>query len=486
MEWRIIMGQNTILPEKERNLLLYSNYIHTDEGFNDLIALLKEHPKVKLTDIVTKSDLTNRIINNHHIWLDRSRAEWNYRKINPVVTNKELLRKKWKKCALCGEPTRIEHYIINKHNQREINVGGECIKQFMGKEIGYLSDKILKNPSAAVKYERLVNEYPEIRNILFNDKDFLSRTKLILPTSYCTSYKKIHKKITGQLNNYFNNDLVEVNTMELERNIRIYNNVKESFETYYKKNEGDFAYLSRDIINLVANQQKEIYSELVQTMQNNNGKITKDIASKIKVESFLVAFSEAIPKFYSEDFMIEKCKTGLIDITIYDHQLPLNFTISSSIFIDFFGGFIDRDNKKRKLKHFCKINYSSLQTRDTKTNEIIKNKAIDLLNSQGYTSNYELSYRDIYGISPEKDPQFDRKKYRLENLLDNLSIFRVSSDQKLHVWTSSQLLKSGKELVLNNDEVTKREVLKKLLKDTNLFDQKDLYTYINNELELKK
>ena len=138
------------------------------------------------------------------------------------------------------------------------------------------------------------------------------------------------------------------------------------------------------------------------------------------------------------------------------------------------------------MKHFCKINYSSLQTRDTKTNEIIKNKAIDLLNSQGYTSNYELSYRDIYGISPEKDPQFDKKKYRLENLLDNLSIFRVSSDQKLHVWTRSQLLKSGKELVLNNDEVTKREVLKKLLKDTNLFDQKDLYTYINNELELKK
>ncbi|TPR55424.1 hypothetical protein, partial [Enterococcus sp. OL5] len=77
-----------LIDKKERNLLMYSNYIKNSNNLNSLITILIKNETIDYRSLKNNNELLQLIINNKNLWLDMSRAEWKLRKIQPKITNK--------------------------------------------------------------------------------------------------------------------------------------------------------------------------------------------------------------------------------------------------------------------------------------------------------------------------------------------------------------------------------------------------------------
>lgn len=468
-----------LIDKKERNLLMYSNYIKNSNNLNSLITILIKNETIDYRSLKNNNELLQLIINNKNLWLDMSRAEWKLRKIQPKITNKSDDKKTWKKCSLCKTINKHEYYIVNKLSKRTINIGGECVKKFLGDEIGSISKHILKNPKAAALYEDLQIEYPIIKDILFNDSTYLAQSKYILPLVLSDSFISIRKRLVKILNNYLSGKSKQLDQNKFKEHLFNYSEVKNQIMNFNDKSSKEIWSCSIDLKRDIERIQPDSASQIVELIEKHNGLISFSIAPKIQVESFLNTFMAVFNVLHFPEIKIKDFSIGKITFTFNDLRNEYNFSINSSIFIGFFSKqvFSIRDVK---VSEFTRKFYDQFTPSDSLTFKLLEQLSEIHLEEQFGFKEMEINYKLIFKSDIETDYKYTDRTERIEKITNNLLIYQKQSSDKVYVFDRSDLSTTGMALKFNS--VKKDDILDGLLSRVTILTQSNFYQYLRKNV----
>lgn len=468
-----------IIDKKERNLLIYSNYINKIPELSVLLNLLHTNEAIELNSSGLTDELSQLIVTNKSLWLDMSRSEWKLRKELPLITNKSLDRKKWKKCSLCYTPNKHEYYILNKLSGKIINVGGECVKNFLGDEIGSISSHVLKNPEAAILYEKLQNEFPIIKDILFNDKIYLSQSEYILPSLLSEKFEKKRKRISKILNNYLNKKVESLDRDLFNSELKKYVNIKKEIEDFKFKSRKEIWSCPLSLAREIKMIQKENYTKIINSIERNNGRISFSIAPMIQVESFLKLFMKEFNQLNSDKIKITGYSIGRITFNYIDSNNILSFTISSGDFINFFSKEVF-SIRKVSIETFTRENYYKFTPENSITIRLLEQISEIYLETEYEFREFEINYKAVFGTETETDYKYEDRIEKLENLIKNIVVYHRFGDNKVYVFDRKDLSNSGIQLEFDSNRRNTTD--KNLISKANILTQSKFYEYLRTNV----
>ncbi|NAA43529.1 hypothetical protein GUJ44_13215 [Enterococcus faecalis] len=468
-----------LIEKKERNLLIYSNYISKIPKLSVLLNLLHTNEALDPNSSGLTNELSQLIVTNKSLWLDMSRSEWKLRKELPLITNKSLDRKKWKKCSLCYTPNKHEYYIVNKLSGTIINVGGECVKSFLGDEIGSISTHVLKNPKAAILYEKLQSEFPIIKDILFNDKTYLSQSEYILPSLLSEKFEKKRKRISKILNNYLNKKVESLDRDLFYIELKEYVNIKKEIEDFKLKSRKEIWSCPLSLAREIKVIQKENYPKIINSIERNNGRISFSIAPMIQVESFLKLFMEEFNQLNFDKIKITGYSIGRITFNYIDSNNILSFTISSADFINFFAKEVF-SIRSVNIETFTRENYYKFTPENSITTRLLEQTSEIYLETEYEFREFEINYKAVFRTETETDYKYEDRIEKLENLIKNIVVYHRFGDNKVYVFDRKDLSNSG--IQLEFDPNRGNTIAKNLISKANILTQSKFYEYLRTNV----
>ncbi|MFC6182383.1 hypothetical protein [Lactiplantibacillus daowaiensis] len=164
----------TLITPAENRFFRLSEQARRQTTLKQINRLLYDHVTVKADSDFLQPTVRNLIMHDHADWLTACSHEWQLLASLPYVINQNDDRQAWQHCELCHKPVRYEYHVQNKHDQRELVVGSECVKKFMNAETRYLMVITTEeNFYAVAQYQRLTAQAPTVPTIMF--------TKPLLP-----------------------------------------------------------------------------------------------------------------------------------------------------------------------------------------------------------------------------------------------------------------------------------------------------------------
>ncbi|BDZ29657.1 hypothetical protein RA086_00595 [Lactiplantibacillus sp. WILCCON 0030] len=163
----------TLITPAENRFFRLSEQARRTTSLQQLSGLLREHVTVKVDSPFLIDTVRNLIMHDHAAWLTACSHEWQLLASLPYVVNPSDDRQHWQHCELCHKPVRYEYHVQNKHDQRELVVGSECVKKFMNAETRYLMVITTEdNFYAVAQYQSLTAQAPAIPVIMFKQPWF--------------------------------------------------------------------------------------------------------------------------------------------------------------------------------------------------------------------------------------------------------------------------------------------------------------------------
>jgi len=466
-----------VIDKKERNLLINSVYLRKSKNLREILTLLEKSESVDSKMI--SSGLKEQIYSNKPLWLDMSRAEWKLRKINPKLTNKSLDKSKWKRCSLCYTKNKHEYYIVNKSTKKELNIGGECVKKFLGDEIGSISKHVLKNPKAAILYEELQNEYPIVQKILFDDKTYLQNSNFVLPTLLKTSFTKIRKKMQKTLNNYLSGKAKNLDKTMFESYLKEYELIKNEIETFIFKSESNNWSCPKKLSKEIERIQSDSSGHIIQSIESNSGLISFSIAPEIRVPIFLNTFMVEFNKIPHKLIKIIDYGIGTIKFEYSEDQLSYVFSVSSSVFISFFSKEVFSIRAINELDFVRDFNVH-FEPDDRRTIALLEQTAEVEIERKYDFREFEINYKTLFNKDPKTDYKYEQRMDRLANVTNNITFYQKFGDNKVYVFDRNIFSEFGKKLFFN--PLIRDTLLKEFLMKANILTQSNFYSYLKEKV----
>lgn len=472
-----------LIDKKERNLLMFSNYIKNSTNLNSLVTILTNNETIDYRTLKNDMELIQLISNNKNLWLDMSRSEWKLRKIQPKITNKSQDKKKWKKCSLCQTKNKHEYYIVNKISKVTINIGGECVTKFLGDEIGSISKHILKNPKAAALYEELQLKYPSIKDILFSDSTYLAQSNYVLPLVLSDAFTNKRKQLLKVLNNYLSGKSKHFDEQFFENHLNDYVLLKKQIINFNDRSQKETWSCSAELKREMERTQSDSAAQIIHQIQKNNGLISFAIAPKIQVESFLDTFMSVFNKLKYSELKIKEVSIGRIFFIYNDARNEYVFSVNSSIFVSFFSKevFSARDVR---IDDFTRKFYKDFSPSSTLTYKLLEQLVEIHLEEQFEFTEMEISYKLVFRSDPETDYRFQDRTEHLEKITKNLLIYQTHMSDKVYIFDRRALSNSGIALKFNPSK--KADILDALLAQANILTHKNLYKYLRKNVYATK
>jgi len=163
----------TLITPAENRFFRLSEQARRTTSLQQISGLLREHVTVKVDSPFLLDTVRNLIMHDHATWLTTCSHEWQLLASLPYVINPSDNRRQWQHCELCHKPVRYEYHVQNKHDQRELVVGSECVKKFMNAETRYLMVITTEdNFYAVAQYQTLTAQVPAVPTMMFKQPWF--------------------------------------------------------------------------------------------------------------------------------------------------------------------------------------------------------------------------------------------------------------------------------------------------------------------------
>ncbi|MFK4439674.1 hypothetical protein [Paenibacillus sp. RC21] len=221
------------LLKKERNLIIRSEAI---KEYPWLLQLIDEKESVKIEDVPSDKMSDFKYVLPHILKVCGDEWMGDESLLHPV----EDLGEKRRKCGLCGTPNRYIYYIKNRLNNNKLNVGKDCVEEFVDLDLlreGKTKGQLLKKAQELRRMGTINKKFPGIERII---SDWLSRTEkyeIVLPSSMEEPYNRNGQLLNDLYRNYLKGDEIEQSLEEIEALIKSESSTIKMFEQYQKENE---------------------------------------------------------------------------------------------------------------------------------------------------------------------------------------------------------------------------------------------------------
>lgn len=394
------MKDRSVLSKSESRLLKESNFLNSDKVYKQVLDYIE-----KKDNHFFNNTTKERIKKNKKIWIDIAREEWGVRRPNYLVINPSENREDWERCQLCDTLTKKQYYIKNKTNGTVLRIGGDCLKHFSGHPVGNFS-KIIGSEEEAKKYELLLEEFPEIDQILFSDVMTINNFELVIPLYLEDSLKKAQKDIKGLVRNYFKKDILNKNFFQ--KQIDIYNDKLNKASSYCDSHKNDVFYLSAKEAQIIKNQQPEEYPSIIENIKDGNGKMRPQIISLIKIPLYL----NRLVSYYNKnlegfDIGVRESLYGSFTVDGILEGDKYTFTVSS---IDFTQYFLSKITNREgiSLKDFLRNQQDKINITSNDTERKLIDVAIYLIDNSSEFQSYNFSFSQLYKSAAKN--QLDKKE----------------------------------------------------------------------------
>ena len=287
--------RRVLIDMEERQLVLNSAII---ERYPKLKEILKKYERIYEKDIMNSRDFDDELKNIIlYVFSDikaQAEKEWygtgTMHIINPSNPKDRI------KCSLCGTRNVYIYYIINRHNNKKLNVGSECIERFPGIDTrlpGGMTPKQYKNKrmreyAELKRLEDFNKVFPDARKMLSKWNTEYSHLPIILPTDLHNNIMDIHKEANMIFKNYIKGkdskrSLIRFGVLIDERE-----KLMLQARSFITKNKDNKFVCTREIYNWLIKQ--DLYynkEELINDIRNNSSTLNGDAISLIYERKFI-------------------------------------------------------------------------------------------------------------------------------------------------------------------------------------------------------
>jgi mRNA-degrading endonuclease HigB of HigAB toxin-antitoxin module len=253
--------------KKERNLMINSTII---EEYPWLKKQLLANEKVSIDQIDDEHKNSFRYVVPYI--LKQCGEEWKGDEsvLNPI----EDLGNKRRPCALCGTPNKYIYYIENRLNGNKLNVGRDCVEEFVDiKSIseGISRNKLIKRAQEIRRMNDMNDRFPGIQNKMDAWLVTVEKYPIVIPNSIKDPYNQKVKTITGIYNDYLKGLKDEIVFSQIEEFIQSEYLFIKQFEDYIDRNSDNPLIATRKMIRWLEDRKD---SEIIELL-NETGKITR-------------------------------------------------------------------------------------------------------------------------------------------------------------------------------------------------------------------
>lgn len=253
--------------KKERNLMINSTII---EEYPWLKKLLLANEKVSIDQIDDEHKNSFRYVVPYI--LKQCGEEWKGDEsvLNPI----EDMGNKRRPCALCGTPNKYIYYIENRLNGNKLNVGRDCVEEFVDiKSIseGISRNKLLKRAQEIRRMNDINDRFPGIQNKMDAWLVTVEKYPIVIPNSIKDPYNQKVKTITGVYNDYLKGLKDDIVFAQIEEFIQSEYQFIKLFEDYIDRNSDNPLIATRKMIRWLEDRKD---SEIIELL-NDTGEITR-------------------------------------------------------------------------------------------------------------------------------------------------------------------------------------------------------------------
>jgi hypothetical protein len=235
------------LVNKERTLLLNSQ---VTEEYPWFYEFLESNPKitVEIVDALPpdKKDFCENIVPKIKL---QATEEWKGNPDHPV----DDLGEDRIPCSLCGQPNKWIFYIVNQLNNKELNVGSDCVTHFgidTGRP-GFTVDQLVKGATRIRLLNKLNKRFSGIDAIVAGWDRALNTYPIIIPLSLEKPYQELGDKVKKLYEEYLSGMSDEEEFSELDLLLKTRQEIVQKIDTYVKENVSDKFIPRRNILNYV-------------------------------------------------------------------------------------------------------------------------------------------------------------------------------------------------------------------------------------------
>jgi hypothetical protein len=400
------------------------------------------------TDLANQLNIFNKIKQSLPFWLEFSRKEWIPDKQNPRLVAKNG---NFKKCQLCATPNKFQYKIENKTNGNILLIGGDCVNYF--KELRTMK-KLITNDEEYTRYQNLLSYDPYFYEVLVTNTDILTSTEIILPSYYKDSFKKIQKRLIQKLRSYIKRG-EELSEKETSHLIAVYKNEIQTINEFINKNKNNDDYLSRDIAEKIKRNQKNEFEKILDSVENNGGRIPKSTSLIIKIESYLELFTKKIKYRLPKEFNLVRAQFGAFELIITNEKVEYKFKIDSKLLMTQYF-----KNRLKSISEFFLNNIDVLVINEPSTRDKLvqkgQSKVLEEMNGDFYEAN-------IKKIIHTYDSNLNSKEYaetynKIDSIIDNFFIIKDSQDEVLSIFPINDLIPIGKKLLFSDGRIDLKEL----------------------------
>ena len=276
-----------IIDNEKKVLLLHSEVTKKFDWFLDFLEN-NERITDKLVSILPK-DKQNFIEHDVPVIIKQAIEEWE-RDLSKPVEDKgpghiAECRANWLNCTLSGTPNRRIYYIVNKLNGNSLNVGSECVNDFVSRK----EQRELERTATKVFFLSKLNEqFPGIANMVNEWDKVLDKYSLMVPSRLEDPYielgrrvKEVYDKFLNEQNKVDYEHFTAIASLLEERNILL-----QSIEQYMHENKNFDDIPTREMEQWLREQRTpEAQKALLQL--KDDGKITLFSSYRIREKNYM-------------------------------------------------------------------------------------------------------------------------------------------------------------------------------------------------------
>lgn len=267
----------SILSRDEISLLINSEEPKDNKLYGNLYDILLKIQNLKAINLESLIELKLNSIGiaaltyNKQSLLENVKGEWYVENHSAEDPDKKV------KCGLCNTPNRYLFYIRNRINNKQLNVGSSCIKNFPGIE-GYTEYKYQLNQTVKTQKEiarriEFHKVFPNCTEIIESSSNYFNSLPILLPFELYFSLNDTVKYLRLIYTKYIKYGKTPTETMRTSfelftETIEIYNNLKIEADKFIEENINKKFICKRPEINWILQNKK--YS-LLKKIAHNNG-----------------------------------------------------------------------------------------------------------------------------------------------------------------------------------------------------------------------
>ena len=333
--------QSRLLLNMKETILIKESEIPKDiEVYGNLFNILQNYDNLSEHDLITNNSFDKKAIATlaneqvRKVLIELVKDEWHAIECNETSGEKIP-------CQLCHTPNKKIYYIRNRHNNNELHVGSDCIRQFPGIENLKIVHRDFKEREKIKKQEIRRVEFAELES---DDPEFIARSRknfydinIVLPYSLHNCLDQILYDLSFLRTNYIqhggNMDEISNKYITLKDEFKVY--WSQAIEHYQRYHKNKLA-CNKQMSDWLNDKHQDIWIKVSQ----NNGLFDENTLKYAYNSNYV---SKHIPIFKrclcDTSIKIIDVNNNSLRFSISDenYHYPVHFTMSNKSFMELIG-----------------------------------------------------------------------------------------------------------------------------------------------------